>query len=114
MRYLCHLWPVRAVERISLRPPYETDLSEHLLVLLNKKDYWTYFTVLESTARQLWPGAHVVGGLQYGVSSFSWFCWTTLKAPIRANDTLDRNTPASGTMTSAALTSSTGSSVVAR
>ncbi|KAI0687540.1 hypothetical protein C8Q76DRAFT_264523 [Earliella scabrosa] len=72
MRYLCHLWPVRAVERISLRPPYETDLSEHLLVLLNKKDYWTYFTVLESTARQLWPGAHVVGGLQYGEYTRLW------------------------------------------
>ena len=68
MRYLCHLWPVRAVERISLRPPYDLDLSAHLLVLLRKKDYWTYFTVSESAARQLWPGAYVVGDLRYGVS----------------------------------------------
>ncbi|KAI0760764.1 hypothetical protein C8Q74DRAFT_253767 [Fomes fomentarius] len=67
-RYLCHLWPIRAVERVSLRPPFQAnlDLSKKVLVLLHEKDYWTYFSVAESDARQIWPGANVFGDMPYG------------------------------------------------
>ncbi|KAI0760783.1 hypothetical protein C8Q74DRAFT_1298881 [Fomes fomentarius] len=66
LRYLCHLWPIHAVERISLRPPYTADLAQNVLVVLHKKDYWRYFTVSESEARQAWPDAKIISDMPYG------------------------------------------------
>ncbi|RDX45655.1 hypothetical protein OH76DRAFT_1533391 [Lentinus brumalis] len=71
LRYLCHIWPVRAVERVPLTPqaggadgPFS--LHDKVLVLLHDKDYWNYFSVSETTARERWPTASLVGGLHYG------------------------------------------------
>ncbi|RPD60348.1 hypothetical protein L227DRAFT_99282 [Lentinus tigrinus ALCF2SS1-6] len=70
LQYLCHLWPIRAAERISLRPPYfKTDLSENMLVMFHPKDTWNYFAMSQSTVGTVWPGAKVIGELEYGVSS---------------------------------------------
>ena len=69
VRYLCHLWPIRAEERISLRPPYDVDTSQNVLILMHKKDYWTYYSSSESEARQVWPDVNVISDLPYGVSS---------------------------------------------
>ncbi|KAI0687529.1 hypothetical protein C8Q76DRAFT_803480 [Earliella scabrosa] len=66
LRYLCHLWPIRAQERISVHPPYDVDLGQKVLILMRKKDYWTYYSVSESGARQAWPGANIVSNLPYG------------------------------------------------
>ncbi|RPD60330.1 hypothetical protein L227DRAFT_611288 [Lentinus tigrinus ALCF2SS1-6] len=66
LRYLCHLWPVRAVERVRLGNADEPSLSNKVLVLLRDQDYWNYFSVSEDTAHQRWPTANVVSGLHYG------------------------------------------------
>ncbi|KAI0715936.1 hypothetical protein C8T65DRAFT_642985 [Cerioporus squamosus] len=66
LRYLCHIWPIRAVERVSLRGVNELALHDKVLVLLRDKDYWNYFSVSETTAHGRWPAASVVGGLRYG------------------------------------------------
>ncbi|KAI0687541.1 hypothetical protein C8Q76DRAFT_759979 [Earliella scabrosa] len=66
LRYLCQLWPIRSVERVSLRPPFAQDLSKHILVLVHEKDAWTYASVPASGARDAWPGATVAGDLRFG------------------------------------------------
>ncbi|TFK82487.1 hypothetical protein K466DRAFT_655693 [Polyporus arcularius HHB13444] len=69
LRYLCHIWPVRAVERVPLRPggaDEQFDLHDKVLVLLHDKDYWNYFSVSDTTARLRWPTASLVDGLHYG------------------------------------------------
>ncbi|KAI0760784.1 hypothetical protein C8Q74DRAFT_255326 [Fomes fomentarius] len=71
LRFLCHLWPIRAVERLSLRPPYEANLSQNVVILLHKRDYWTYHTASESDAHQLWPGANIFSEMRYGVSQIN-------------------------------------------
>ena len=69
LRYLCHLWPVRAVERVSLRGAYDVALHDKVLILLHEKDFWHYFSVDEDLARERWPASTIVSGLHYGVSS---------------------------------------------
>ena len=72
LRYLCHLWPVRANERVPLRNADAQFLSDKVLILLHDRDYWNYFAVSEETAHELWPTANIVGGLHYGVSYNFW------------------------------------------
>ncbi len=69
LRYLCHLWPIRAAERMPLGDTYlSSNEDTQFLILLRDQDYWNYFAVSEELARLRWPAASVVGGLHYGVS----------------------------------------------
>ena len=52
-----------------MHPPYDVDLGQKVLILMRQKDYWTYYSVSESGARQAWPGANIISDLPYGVSS---------------------------------------------
>ncbi|TFK81149.1 hypothetical protein K466DRAFT_656297 [Polyporus arcularius HHB13444] len=67
LRYLCHLWPIRAAERMPLGDTYRSSNEDtQVLILLRDQDYWNYFAVSEELARERWPAASVVGGLHYG------------------------------------------------
>ncbi len=70
-RFLCHLWPIRAIERISFSEPQEQEPVQETLVLLRKLDPWNYPRVSETAARELWPDAHVFSDLDFGVSPSS-------------------------------------------
>ncbi|KAI0715923.1 hypothetical protein C8T65DRAFT_642909 [Cerioporus squamosus] len=88
-RFLCHLWPIRAVERVSFSAPQEQKPVQETLVLLRKLDPWNYLRVSDTAARELWPGAHVFANLDFGPFMFNHNnCNLDLIASFLANGTV--------------------------
>ncbi|TFK85988.1 hypothetical protein K466DRAFT_551213 [Polyporus arcularius HHB13444] len=88
-RFLCHLWPIRAIERISFSEPQEQKPVQETLVLLRKLDPWNYPRVSDSAARELWPDAHVFSDLEFGQYMFDHNnCNLDLIANFLANGTV--------------------------
>ncbi|RPD60371.1 hypothetical protein L226DRAFT_574356 [Lentinus tigrinus ALCF2SS1-7] len=88
-RFLCHLWPIRAVERVSFSAPQDQTPVQETLVLLRKPDPWNYPRVSDADARRLWPDAHVFADLEFGQYMFDHNnCNLDLIASFLANGTV--------------------------
>ena len=69
-QYLCHLWPVRAIERVDfneIQPPTSPDLR--VLVTLRAFSPLNHFAMFDDEVLMQWPDVNmkVVTGLQFGV-----------------------------------------------
>ena len=69
-KYLCHLWPVRAVERVDFSQVQPTPSPDmHVLVALRSSSALNSFAMFEDDVLEQWPDANmkVITDLPFGV-----------------------------------------------
>ena len=69
-KYLCHLWPVRAVERVDFSKVQPTPSPDmHVLVALRSSSALNSFAMFEDDVLEQWPDANmkVITDLPFGV-----------------------------------------------